>query len=471
MFNSTLEIIIKARDEASSALTGLTGKLQGMQPAFKTMATAGTVAFGAIAGVIYKSVEAANESNKVTAQMEAVLKSTGNAAGLFKEDLEDQANALSKLTTYGDEAVKSAQNLLLTFTNVKGPVFQDSIATILDMSTALGQDLKSSSIQVGKALNDPIKGITALSRVGVSFTDDQKEMIKSLVESGKTMEAQKIILAELKTEFGGSAAAAADTFGGRVLQLKERVGEMGESIGQALLPILQQLVEKIAPIIEKMIAWIEANPELTKNILLGAAAVAGLVAVVGTLGVILPAVITGFTLLAGPLGIVIALFAALWFAIDKIIKIYKILRDDSDLIWEGIKIIIKEKIDAVVSFFQPLLDIIQKVIDGFKAIGQGVSNFASNVKGGAGIVADWISGKRAQGGNVSGGSSYLVGESGPEVFTPGGGGFITANNRMGGGGGGIVVNINGGNYLSEDAAMQMGDYIVQALKRVSRVGL
>jgi TP901 family phage tail tape measure protein len=471
MFNSTLEIVIKARDEASAALTGLTGKLNGMQPAFKTMAAVGTVAFTAIAGVIYKSVEAADEANKVHKQMEAVLKSTGGAAGLFIEDLEDQADALAKVTTYGDEAVKSAQNLLLTFTNVKGGVFQESIGTILDMSTALGQDLKSSSIQVGKALNDPIKGITALSRVGVSFTEEQKEMIKGLVESGKTMEAQKVILAELNKEFGGSAAAAAQTFGGQVTQLKERLGELGEGIGKAIMPILQQLLEKIAPIIEKMIAWIEANPELTKNILIATAAIAGIVAVVGTLGVLLPAIITGFTLLAGPVGIIIAIFGALWFAIDKIIKIYKILRDDSDLIWEGIKIIIKEKIDAVVAFFQPLLDIIQKVIDGFKAIGQGVSNFAQNVKGGAGIVSDWITGKKAQGGNVSGGSSYLVGESGPEIFTPGGGGFVTANNRIGGAGGGITVNINGGNYLSEDAAMQMGDYIVQALKRVSRVGL
>src|SRR5258708_1908746 len=63
--------------------------------------------------------------------------------------------------------------------------------------------------QLVKALNDPIHGVTSLMRVGVTFTAQQKEQIKTLVDTGHTMDAQKVILAELTKEFGGSAAAQA----------------------------------------------------------------------------------------------------------------------------------------------------------------------------------------------------------------------------------------------------------------------
>jgi hypothetical protein len=105
--------------------------------------------------------------------------------------------------------------MLLTFTRIRNEVgkgndiFNQATQTVTDMSAALGTDMKKQAIQVGKALNDPIKGISALQRVGVSFTASQKEQIKALVESGDIMGAQKIILKELATEFGGAAAAAA----------------------------------------------------------------------------------------------------------------------------------------------------------------------------------------------------------------------------------------------------------------------
>ncbi|MES2155937.1 MAG: hypothetical protein V4510_12455, partial [bacterium] len=71
-------------------------------------------------------------------------------------------------------------------------------------------------IKVGKALNDPTKGLTALSRVGILFTDQQKKQIKALQKSGDLLGAQKIILKELGTEFGGSFAAKGKTATGTV---------------------------------------------------------------------------------------------------------------------------------------------------------------------------------------------------------------------------------------------------------------
>jgi phage-related minor tail protein len=180
------------------------------------------------------------ESNKVAQQTNAVLKSTGGAAGVTAKQVSDLATSISRKTGMDDEAIQSGENLLLTFTNIHNEtgrgnqIFTRATRTIADMSAALGQDTKSSAIQLGKALNDPIKGVTALQRVGVSFTQSQRDQIKTLVESGHTLDAQKIILRELRKEFGGSAAAIATPFD----KLKVSAGNLAETAGGFLAPAL-----------------------------------------------------------------------------------------------------------------------------------------------------------------------------------------------------------------------------------------
>ena len=194
---SEIGILVTLKDEASAAFKNLAGNFSSALDGAKTA----SFAFGgAIAGVgvgLFAAAREAADAEKVHRQLEAVLKSTGNAAGLFKDDIEDQATALSKLTNYDNEAVLSAQNLLLTFTNIKGPIFQQATSTLLDMATAMGTDVKGSAIQLGKALNNPIDGISALTRVGVTFSDEQKKVIETLVNTGQTAKAQQVILNEL----------------------------------------------------------------------------------------------------------------------------------------------------------------------------------------------------------------------------------------------------------------------------------
>ena len=175
-----------------------------------------------------KFVEATAEQEKVLAQLQARLASTGHAAGLSAEELTKLASELQRTTTYGDEAVISAEALLLSFTRIGRDIFPDATRAVLDMATAMDQDLRSTVIQVGKALNDPIKGIDALRRVGVAFTELQKEQIKTLVETGRAADAQRLILKELEAEFGGSAAAARDTLGGALKSLKNAFGDLFE---------------------------------------------------------------------------------------------------------------------------------------------------------------------------------------------------------------------------------------------------
>jgi Prophage tail length tape measure protein len=226
-------------DDAGKATGGFKSKLAGLG---KAGALAGLAAIGATLKV---GISEWQESTKVAAQTQAVLKSTGNAANVTAGHVSDLAESLMKKSGVDDEAIASGENLLLTFTNIRNEagkgndVFDQTTKAALDMSVALGTDMKSAAMQLGKALNDPIKGVTKLQRSGVTFTEAQKEQIKTLQESGKTLEAQKIILGEVNKEFGGSAEAAGKTLPGQLNILKESFNNLaGSLVGQMIPPLM-----------------------------------------------------------------------------------------------------------------------------------------------------------------------------------------------------------------------------------------
>lgn len=268
-----VQIVVKGRDESKAAYSSATkgsekfGKAtEGAKRSlglFKL--AAGAVAAGGLVGFLKESNAQARESQKVGAQTAAVIKSTGGAAGLTAKQFGDLATAISNKTGIDDEQIQSSENVLATFTGLRNEVgkgndiFSQATQTVTDMSVALGQDTKNSAIQLGKALNDPITGITALSRVGVTFTKQQKDQIKTLVDSGNTLGAQKIILGELTKEFGGSAAAQA-TAGDKLKTVWKNVEEQ---IGTALLPILDKLAswasQTLLPAFSKAVVWVQTN--------------------------------------------------------------------------------------------------------------------------------------------------------------------------------------------------------------------
>ncbi len=225
----------------------------------------GKSAFTGVVDFFKTSVQGAAEYQSALAQTEAVLRSTGGAVGVTSQELETLARNLSAVSgqsLFTDDQILSAQNVLLTFTNIKEFEFADATAAIVDLSQAMGQDLQSSAVQVGKALNDPAEGITALTRVGVSFTEQQKEQVKALMETGKMAEAQRIILSELERQFGGSGAAAAQTFAGQMVVMQEKIEDAKDAIGIALLPLLSEMTgifsSQVLPIIQDVTARIGA---------------------------------------------------------------------------------------------------------------------------------------------------------------------------------------------------------------------
>jgi hypothetical protein len=243
MAEANIRAVITAQDRASAVLAGVGNNFHKL---LKVSAAAVAAAGVAVTAFGVSSVKSFMESENAISQMNAVLKSTGGVAGVTSDQALDLANSLQKVTQFSDEAILGGQNLLLTFTNIGKDIFPEATETMLNMSQALGQDVKSSAIQLGKALQDPILGVTALRRVGVNFNEAQTEVIKNLVRTGRSAEAQRLILKELRTEFGGSAKAAGKTFAGQLKILGNQFDEVKEQVGGLIAGALVPLGVKIS---------------------------------------------------------------------------------------------------------------------------------------------------------------------------------------------------------------------------------
>lgn len=317
----TIELILRDK-RFNTAMTRLQGVLKRTGASMQRVAQLARrmllVSGAAVAGFL----KLAADQEKAEARLAAVLKATGNAAEISMEQMLAHASAIQSLTTYGDEAVIALQAILATFKNIKGDVFRDATLAILDMAAVLDQDAKSGAIQLGKALNDPIIGITALTRVGVTFTQEQKDQIRVMSEAGRVMDAQRIILTELKSEFGGAAEAIAKTFGGKVAQLTGLLGDLGEQLGAVFVGSIGRVVDKLKEMTPGWIVWVKANKELilsyvkiTASVLAFAAisptlvtgvlgvtfAITGLITVLKAIGPLLVATKAGMAALGGGL--------------------------------------------------------------------------------------------------------------------------------------------------------------------------
>jgi hypothetical protein len=246
----------KASDDADGALGKVGSAVGGAAKSLALVGIPALVGFGAAA------VKAFAESEEVAAQTAAVLKSTGGVAHVTAKGVEALAGSLSAMSGVDDEAIAAGENLLLTFTKVRNEtgkgndIFDQATKAALNMSVAMGTDMKSSAMLMGKALNDPIKGMTALTRSGVSFTEAQKDQVKAMVAAGNTLGAQKLILKEMETQFGGSAKAAGETFAGQINKLKVTVGNFMEDAGAKLVPILLRIGEVLGQVIPQAIGYL-----------------------------------------------------------------------------------------------------------------------------------------------------------------------------------------------------------------------
>lgn len=216
----------------------------------------GLAGIGVSIGAIFKTgFEEASDASAGIAQLAAGIKSTGNAAHVSVDGMTALASSIQDMSGQTDDSIVKAEQLLLTFTNIKnvGPnkIFDQATQAAADMAAKMGGDASQNAILLGKALNDPAKGLTALMRVGVSFTAQQREQIAAMMKSGDVAGAQSIILKELQTEFGGAAKAAGETLPGMLARGKRAFEDMSQTVVETLLPIVMPAISGVSEAVKK----------------------------------------------------------------------------------------------------------------------------------------------------------------------------------------------------------------------------
>ena len=198
-----------------------------------------------VAMTLGKLIKATNRQEKAEKKLSVALTSTAKAAGLSHRQLTLMASELQAVTTHGDEAIIETQALMLTFTKIGKDVFPSALEAILNVSDAMGQDLKQSTIQIGKALNDPIQGMAALRRIGIQLSDVQENQIEQFMAVNDVAAAQKIIIDELDTQFGGMARGMRTTLAGSLMALGNAWGDTMEEMGEAMTPVISALATSL----------------------------------------------------------------------------------------------------------------------------------------------------------------------------------------------------------------------------------
>ena len=201
-------------------------------------------------GELKSTITEASTAQEAQAKLNAILSATGETSGITAGQINDLANEMQRLTRFEDDTVVSASTVMLTFRTISSTTFPQAMKAAADLAAMWGMDLTSAARMVGRALDAPGEGLGMLTRLGVRFTDQQKEMLQQLTATGRGAEAQAQILDILNSKFGGTAQAMVNTYAGRMEQLHNTFGNIKEEIGGAFLPVLEDLAKALTETFE-----------------------------------------------------------------------------------------------------------------------------------------------------------------------------------------------------------------------------
>lgn len=542
MESRELQLLLTMKDQASKELAGFNGRLESLEPTFRKIRNVGAVAFTALSAAIGLSVKEAMEAETVQSRLATLLRTTNKGTDEQIDLLFAQAKALEKVGVVSTESIINAQAQLATF-DLQAETIQKLTPAILDYvvaekgAGASTDELRQMTNGLAQALNG---NFSSLTRTGFVLDDTTK----NLIANGTEAERAAALVSVLNSTYEGFNEKARETTEGSLFAFRTALGDISKTIGETFIPILNNLLGKITPIIEKISVWVENNKELTSKILMAGLAVAGLLTVIGTLGLLLPAIIAGFTFLVSPIGLVITgisvLIATTLWLNETMSGFFTFIEEKTGLItilqtaWDNVVLMFTERLlpvlqqlweelkplqpfleilakiigvilygafiavvklievsviatmqiltgviqtitsaveffknmwDSVIETLSKVIDFIDRLIEKIKSLNilQGAKNAISSVLG--------FGGGKASGGSVSANKSYLVGEEGPELFTPGASGAITPNNKlMGSGGASIVVNVYG-DVSGQELIQKVSDGIMNSLRLNGRLAI
>lgn len=256
MADEKLEVQITAEDKASKVISNIGNVAGGILKAGMLGATAAVA--GLAAGLGFAISEAA-EAQDIDTKLAQAIANTGDVTGVTTGMVDALATEYGNLTRYEDDTIKAAATVMARFDNINKDTFPTAMTTAMDLSTALGIDLSQAALMVGKALETPGEGLMRLKAAGVVFTDEQTAMIQKMAETGDAAGAQQLILQALNETVGGQALAAGQTFTGQMEIMKNTLGNVAESIGTAVLPMVQNLLSGLVTFVQsdQFQGWIQ----------------------------------------------------------------------------------------------------------------------------------------------------------------------------------------------------------------------
>lgn len=562
MNSSILEVVIKARDEASSVLNKVADGAKSLEPAFQKMATAGTIGLGAISAIAIKTISDFADAEKSTLQLRHAVIDVTHATEEQLKATEDLADALEKKGVLDGDNIKMGLAQLSTF-GLSNEAVRGLGGSLADLAVnqfgvkASGDQLSDTANMIAKALNGQF-GV--LEKSGIRFSEAQQNMIKF----GSEMEKVKAINEGFAQNLKYTNEVALGGLEGQMAKVEVQIGNISEAIGGALAPAFANILEKLTPVVDKVLSWVTAHSELVAGILIAVGAVSGFLVVIGTIGLVLPtiiAVINPFTLAIAGIVAGIAYFSTQAGGLDTILgtlrntfdsvvagvsnliayvkmlwdtfqksEVATFLNTIFQMLWATLKDLwaqFKELWDIIEPVFMPLLKLLATIIGGvvitaltafvvsltaiakglswlidlltplvkiisealvwaFNAANSAIQTFmgwidnvigkinslielaqraASAVSGlfssGSSSSTASYGGAKASGGSVYPGNYYLVGERGPELFSPNATGQIIPNS----GNTGTTINISGNTFLGEeDVANKIGSAILNQLQ-------
>lgn len=367
-----LTVKLLGDDQTAKAFKDAQGRAEKFEAG---LSKAAGVATGVLVGLAGAGLGAALAAEEVASANAVVANVLGNM-GMDKatDRVLEYADALEKSLGIDEKVIKATQGKLGTFSelassaDVAGGAFDRATLAALDMAAAGFGTAEGNAVQLGKALQDPIKGISALQKSGVTFTEEQKNMIEAMMEAGDAAGAQDLILSELEKQVGGTAAANAD--GSEKIKLA--FGEVAEKLGETLLPYLDDLADKVQAFAD----WASQNIGLIKTVAAVIGSIAAAVVAVNAAFKIYNAIVKITAAVQAVLNFVMAMnpivliVLAIMLLIGVLILAYQKsdkFREIVDKVWQVLKGAFKAAIDAVKDALQKAWDMLKKVGDWLKS--------------------------------------------------------------------------------------------------------
>jgi hypothetical protein len=435
--------------------------------AIKKAAMPAGIAVAALGGFLVNAAKGAEEARQANQRLGNVLESMG--FGEATDRVSAYAESLEKTIAVDADVIKATQTKLATFgqltktVNEAGGAFDRATLAALDMAAAGFGSAESNAVALGKALEDPIKGITALAKSGVTFTEQEKEKIKTLVESNKLLEAQDMVLAAIEKQVGGTSEASASSFD----KMKFALAGISDTFGELVLPYIDRFAIALAGASK----FVQENEKLVGILVLTVGGFATAILVVNAAMKVFRATmmiataaqaIFNFVMAANPILLVVLALGALVAAFILAYKNSESFRKIVDKLFGAIKTGVTVSVDFIKGF-------LESVMGFYKSIFNGIAKLWNNTIGKLSFsVPDWVPGlggkgfsvpnipMLAEGGIVNSPTLAMIGEAGPEAVVP--------LDRYRGGGGDVTINVTGGLATSAE----IGESVVNALRAYSR---